>query len=128
MVEKTIFDNCWIWTGATDGRNYGQIHVKGKTRRLPRVSYILFYGCIPDTVDHLCSNKRCWNPDHLESVTQLVNVRRAADWYQTEDGSWFCPFDHEMTPQNTFTRTNGVRCRRCHNDYKAQWRAERGRN
>ena len=46
-----------------------------------RVSYETWVGPIPDdwVVDHLCSNKRCFNPDHLEAVTQRVNIKRAQE-------------------------------------------------
>jgi hypothetical protein len=71
-------DECWTWSGATQ-RGYGMLHFEGKTQRAHRVSYTLSIGPIPDglVIDHLCRNKRCVRPSHLEPVTQSVNVTRA---------------------------------------------------
>lgn len=74
-VEKT--PTCWIWTaGASAG--YGRIHDGGRWRAAHRVSYELHRGIIPEgmTLDHLCRNKLCVNPDHLEMVTSAENTRR----------------------------------------------------
>lgn len=71
---------CWQWTASiihTTG--YGAFGVEGRKRGAHRVSYELVIGPIPDglTIDHLCNNRRCVNPSHLEPVTQGENVRRA---------------------------------------------------
>lgn len=123
IVRKSVFDNCWIWTGNCNSKGYAQIKIDGKTHRLARVSYYFFYRCWPNEVDHLCRNRRCWNPDHLEDVTHRVNIRRAAGWYQTEDGTWFCANDHEMNGENTSHLKRGaVRCRTCHREKMREYR------
>lgn len=70
---------CWIWTGATSV-GYGRIRVDGRLDMAHRVSYQLFVGQIPEglDLDHLCMNRRCCNPSHLEPVTRAENMRRAA--------------------------------------------------
>lgn len=72
-------DACWLWTGKTATGKYAGLHVgvkaDGETikRRISvhRLSYEAFKGPIPVglEIDHLCRNKRCYNPDHLEAVT-----------------------------------------------------------
>lgn len=72
---------CWRWMGYVQSNGYGYYRHEESTWA-HRVSYLLFRGPIPEglTIDHLCRNKRCVNPDHLEVVTQSENSRRATPW------------------------------------------------
>lgn len=69
---------CWNWQWSTGSKEYGQLRDTGKTKRAHRVFYERAKGPIPKglVIDHLCRNKRCVNPDHLEAVTQGENCRR----------------------------------------------------
>ncbi len=76
-----------------------------------RVAYELAIGPVPDglVVDHLCFNRACVRPGHLEPVTQQENVMRART---------HCRKGHEFTPENTYVRpggTGGIQriCRTC---------------
>jgi hypothetical protein len=73
---------CWPWLGARDTRGYGQITVNAsRTMRAHRAVWMLRHGkTVPAdmTLDHLCRNPSCVNPQHLEPVTFDENVRRAA--------------------------------------------------
>lgn len=75
-----------------------------------RLAYARVNGAIPEglEIDHVCRNKQCVNPLHLEAVTHNENIRRRyADYTHCVNG-------HEYTPENTYIRTNGYRdCRVC---------------
>jgi hypothetical protein len=76
---------CWIWTAALSDEGYGNFSVRGDGRehtvRAHRVSYMLFFGAVNETLflDHVfpvCKGRWCVNPYHLEPVTNEENVRR----------------------------------------------------
>ncbi len=77
QVRKTT--HCWIFTGHVDQFGYGAIRVNRTMVKAHRVSYELAHGAIDHNlqIDHLCMNKSCVNPKHLELVTRAVNIRRA---------------------------------------------------
>ena len=83
FVLKTDEDpetGCWNWLGHVKSNGYGYFR-HPETTLAHRASWMMMRGPIPDglTIDHLCRNKRCVNPSHLEPVTALLNVKRAAD-------------------------------------------------
>lgn len=69
-----IDDGCWEWTGYVNVRGYGALKYRGKVLAAHRVSYELFVGPIPGglQLDHLCRNRSCVRPGHLEAVTARV--------------------------------------------------------
>lgn len=74
-------EGCWEWSAAHNPKSgYAVMRVDGTLRYAHRLSYELHVGPIPDglVIDHLCMNRGCVNPAHLEPVTQGENTRRAA--------------------------------------------------
>jgi len=108
---------CWVWMGRILESGYGQIGYKGKQIPAHRLAYLLFKGDIPEGmhIDHLCRNKACVNPDHLEAVTPSVNQQRMG--VHRRKSITHCKHGHEFTPENTiWKKTNGTRqCRICTN-------------
>jgi len=100
---------CWEWTGAKSSAGYGQIRIDGVCYYAHRYVFTMSAIEIPIgmQVDHLCRNKSCCNPQHLEVVTAKVNIRRAFD-----DTRKCCPRGHEYTEENT-KWISGGRYRRC---------------
>ena len=81
MTFVDVTDECWRWSGATSTNGYGVFKVEKKLKKAHRLTYEYFIGDIPYglVIDHLCENKMCVNPFHLEAVTIEENVRRAAE-------------------------------------------------
>jgi len=115
-VNKT--NGCWLWTAAKSDKGYGQFKLNGKASPAHRISYTHFVGTIPDGlhIDHLCRNRSCVNPDHLEPVSQRENMRRGEIWntsgkYQLK--RTHCPRGHEYSDENTYVYKNSRYCREC---------------
>ena len=70
-------DDCWEWQASQFRAGYGQFKFDGRNQQAHRVAYLLETGEIPEgmAVAHLCHNKRCCNPAHLEAQTYQENQR-----------------------------------------------------
>lgn len=111
--------SCWIWTKSTNDAGYGIFgSPRGYSKLAHRFAYQALVGEIPEhlVIDHLCRNRRCVNPGHLEPVTLDENKRRGLQ-YRIQNGmDDSCIWGHKYTPQNTYwnpNKPNDFRCRAC---------------
>lgn len=119
---------CWEWTGALTPKGYGVIWYEGKLWQVHRLSYTLLVGPIPEghTLDHQCRNTVCADPDHLDPVTQRVNMERGAwgaKWRQRA-GIEVCSQGHPFTKENTYTGGGQRDCRICRRAASARYNAK----
>lgn len=118
------WDDCWEWLGSRT-RGYGMATVNGKQTLAHRAAYEAFIGPIPDglVLDHLCGNRGCINPEHLEPVTHQVNIQRGFDARPERSE---CSKGHPLDESNTYITPDGYRrCRYCRTDWSRQANARR---
>lgn len=108
--------DCWEWTAALNPGGYGSFTWEGKSLRAHRSAYELLVGPIPDglTIDHLCRNPPCVNPDHLEVVTRAENTRRGYNPTAKNARRTYCVNGHRLAGDNLRMSKDGHRvCRAC---------------
>jgi hypothetical protein len=112
-------DNCWPWIGAKRTDGYGVVKIKNTLQKAHRVAWSISHPGESLTwlthsdgqvVDHLCGNKGCCNPLHLEAVTQSVNAIR----YQRSRFTGLCNNGHAVE--------FGKQCKQCNHDNAIRWR------
>jgi HNH endonuclease len=112
---------CWIWIGPLRDKKegYGGAMWAGRAWRTHRLVYTLLKAPVPSelTIDHLCRNRICCNPDHLEVVTRRVNVERGEGVAPKNFVKTHCPQGHEYTEENTYVWRDQRFCRACHKTY-----------
>jgi len=113
---------CMVWAASSRGQGYGQFWLGGAPHYAHRVSWTLANGEIPPgkVLDHLCRNRACVNPLHLEVVDQQTNTLRGESFAAKNAKRTHCPRGHEYTDENTYhnppnkSHPNGQRvCRAC---------------
>lgn len=128
LVDKS--GDCWMYTGYHGVGSYGNFSYKKVQHKAHRVAWELSRGPIPSglVLDHLCRNKACVNPAHLEPVSQSVNAQRglAGQHYLSRT---HCARGHPFDEANTVWRTmkDGRRyraCRPCRDEYQRTYKAQ----
>lgn len=114
-ANRTNEGGCWIYNCAPSPKGYRRFRDDtGRTVFVHRFAYELLRGPIPAglTIDHLCRNTACCNPEHLEPVEGPENTKRgtAGQWLSAKT---HCPQGHEYTSENTYVWSGRRHCREC---------------
>lgn len=111
-IEPEPMSGCWLWTGPENGTGYGRPFYDGRRVYAHRLIYELLVGPIPEglQLDHLCRNRGCVSPWHLEPVTCQENLRRGRHFEREKTQ---CPSGHPYDEVNTYYRRSNPNKRCC---------------
>ena len=120
LARCTPVGDCLVWQGGQARGGYGKTWYQGRTVVAHRALWLASGREIPEglTLDHLCRNRLCVNPDHLEPVTIGDNWRRAVALIT------HCPQGHEYAGDNLYRHQGRRHCKECRRE---QLRASRRR-
>lgn len=116
-IKKT--NGCWYWEGFINDERYGSITINKKNYQAHRLCYELFTGNkipLDMCIDHICRNRSCVNPQHLEIVTNQENLRRGNGVAAINRRKTHCIRRHEFNSGNTayyFDKTRNTIRRTC---------------
>ena len=122
FIQNSIVDfptQCWTYRACPEKDGYCRIGMNGKRYSIHRASYSYFKGQIPygKEIDHLCRNRKCFNPSHLEAITHRTNVLRGIGLSAINAKKTFCPKGHLYIGYNIkMTRNQERICRTCAQD------------
>lgn len=108
-------NGCWVWTGSKSADGYGRFYSGGILLFAHRISAVL--GGLGLTgglvIDHLCRNRACCNPGHLEPVTHRENTLRGEGITARHAKQTHCSKGHPLEGENLYSYDGGRSCRTC---------------
>lgn len=112
LKHRKIKNGCWQWTGYLNPGGYANFRIGKKMFKVHRVSYEYFVGQIKErlTLDHLCRNRGCFNPAHLEPVSLAENILRGESPWAKHARTTCCSSGHAYSRENTRINPRGSRC------------------
>lgn len=118
---------CWEWVGAHTSRGYGNFWSGSRYVAAHIFAYSLLVGSVPRglDLDHLCRNRSCVNPEHLEPVTRRENTLRGETPAARNARKTHCLRGHVFDEANTYRSKRGRGCRACRNASSRRLRARR---
>lgn len=121
---------CWVWTGCRTSTGYGRVWDGHRSTWAHRLVYTMIVGPIPDglVLDHLCRNRPCVNPDHLDPVTDRTNTLRGDNpdvTRQRHRAKRHCLRGHPLFGNNVILRGGRRHCRACQPIHKAAYLARK---
>lgn len=120
-IELDLLEGCWLWKSNINENGYGYFKINYKNMRAHRVSYQYWNGPISKNyeIDHLCRNRSCVNPQHLEAVTHQENTKRGLQskpHLNQHVNKTHCKRGHEFNEKNTYVKDSSRHCRICHKE------------
>ena len=114
---KILPNGCWEWQAKIHNpTGYGHLFINRKTFLAHRISYILHKGTIPNglVVNHLCRNRKCVNPNHLEVITLKENILKGFSIPAINSRKTHCIRGHPLIGDNLYITPKGRRqCKEC---------------
>lgn len=122
-------EGCWEWAGAVNNRGYGVMTISKSIYYTHRVSYTRHNGPIPTgrVLDHLCRNPRCLNPEHLEPVSDRVNMLRGYSTAAVAQRRETCLHGHLYAEHGRVYDDGRRHCLACARNQSAERRARNRR-
>ena len=123
LAKISISDSgCWEWQGTKDTHEYGIFSINHKNLRSHRFIYEYYHGSISSilTIDHLCRNRKCVNPNHLEQVSIKINVLRGDNTCAINARKTHCNHGHPLFGDNLAIENGTRRCKTCHKERRKE--------
>lgn len=108
-------NGCLEWTRYRNRDGYGIVNYGRKSHLAHRAFYQMMIGPIPAgaTLDHLCRNRCCINPAHLEPVSPVENVMRGEGFAARNARKTHCVHGHPFSAENTYWEGRKRHCQTC---------------